>query len=241
VSSNFDLLQLESLEADCGIVNNCNQTVSLLNRVNCWHYRYVKRALDLAGAVTMSVVFLLPAVAIAIAVLLDSPGGVFYRELRLGRDGQHFEIWKFRSMSRALPNGPDGMNSPTESSCNDDLRRRTVKLLPDPRLTRVGAFIRRWSLDELPQLLNVFRGEMSLVGPRPIVEAELPLYGDLMPFYLSCAPGLSGLWQISGRSDLAFASRVILDAGYVRSWSLFADIRILVLTLPAVLSRRGAR
>jgi lipopolysaccharide/colanic/teichoic acid biosynthesis glycosyltransferase len=115
------------------------------------------------------------------------------------------------------------------------------KHLTDPRVTKVGGFLRRWSLDELPQLLNVLRGEMSLIGPRPIVQAETVLYGDLLGFYLDAKPGLSGLWQVSGRSDVGYESRATLDASYVRSWSLRGDLVILLRTIPAVLKRVGAR
>ena len=111
----------------------------------------------------------------------------------------------------------------------------------DPRITSVGSLLRRWSLDELPQLFNVIRGEMSLIGPRPIVEAEARFYGRLLVFYLAATPGLSGLWQVSGRSNVDYPERAMLDALYVRSWCLDADLQILIRTVPAVLSRIGAR
>jgi lipopolysaccharide/colanic/teichoic acid biosynthesis glycosyltransferase len=111
----------------------------------------------------------------------------------------------------------------------------------DPRVTAIGRFLRRWSLDEVPQVFNVLRGDMSLIGPRPVVEAETYFYKHLLPFYLAATPGLSGLWQISGRSDLNFDERAKLDADYVQGWSLKADLSILFRTIPAVLSRVGAR
>ena len=114
------------------------------------------------------------------------------------------------------------------------------KHLRDPRITAIGGFLRRWSLDEIPQLFNVLRGEMSLVGPRPIVETETAFYGDLLPYYLAASPGLSGLWQVSGRSRVDYDRRAKLDALYVQSWSLGADFNILFRTIPAVLSRVGA-
>jgi len=120
-------------------------------------------------------------------------------------------------------------------------RWRTHKDIHDPRITAVGRFLRRWSLDELPQLINVLRGDMSLVGPRPVVKAELPLYEHLLHFYLAATPGLSGLWQVSGRSNVNFSKRARLDATYVRSWSLHRDFTILARTVPAVLRRVGAR
>jgi lipopolysaccharide/colanic/teichoic acid biosynthesis glycosyltransferase len=115
------------------------------------------------------------------------------------------------------------------------------KTLRDPRITTVGRFLRRWSLDELPQVLNVLRGEMSLIGPRPVIEAEVAMYGHLQYYYLAATPGLSGLWQVSGRSNVSFAARADLDASYVQNWSLRADFGILLRTIPAVLGRVGAR
>jgi lipopolysaccharide/colanic/teichoic acid biosynthesis glycosyltransferase len=121
------------------------------------------------------------------------------------------------------------------------LHWRVHKTHSDPRITPIGGFLRRWSLDELPQLLNVFRGDMSLIGPRPVIAAEVPLYGHLQHFYLAATPGLSGLWQVSGRSNVSFAARANLDASYVRNWSLPGDFAILLRTVPAVLCRVGAR
>lgn len=120
------------------------------------------------------------------------------------------------------------------------LEWRMRKDLKDPRITAVGGFLRRWSLDEFPQLFNVLRGEMSLVGPRPIVKKEMLFYGNLLQHYLAVAPGMSGLWQVSGRSDIDYDERVKLDAFYVESWSLTFDLAILCRTVPAVLSRNGA-
>jgi undecaprenyl-phosphate galactose phosphotransferase len=111
----------------------------------------------------------------------------------------------------------------------------------DPRITAVGRFLRRWSLDELPQVINVLRGDMSLIGPRPVIEPEVSMYRSLQNYYLAVIPGLSGLWQVSGRSNVSFAARAELDAHYVRNWSLWEDFVILLRTIPAVLSRNGAR
>jgi lipopolysaccharide/colanic/teichoic acid biosynthesis glycosyltransferase len=120
------------------------------------------------------------------------------------------------------------------------LEWRMRKHAGDPRITPIGRFLRRWSLDEFPQLINVFRGEMSLIGPRPIVEAETGLYGKFLSYYLAVTPGMSGLWQVSGRSEIGYARRAQLDALYVGTWSLRSDWAILYQTFPAVLSRRGA-
>jgi len=186
----------------------------------------------------MILVTLPPALLIAAAIALTSKGPIFYRELRIGRGGRPFRIWKFRSMSQDTH-----LRSSVKVGFSGGtlLHWRIHKHSHDPRITTVGRFLRRWSLDELPQLINVLRGDMSLIGPRPVIEAEVPLYAHLQHFYLAAAPGMSGLWQVSGRSDVSFAKRADLDAFYVLNWSLRADFIILARTIPAVLGRVGAR
>jgi lipopolysaccharide/colanic/teichoic acid biosynthesis glycosyltransferase len=206
--------------------------------VESWRYRYVKRALDVVLAFIFMVFFAIPGLLIAVAVLLTSEGPVFYRETRIGRDGLVFRIWKFRSMHR---HAAQRARIGAQQLGGTVLEWRMRKHFDDPRITLIGRGLRRWSLDELPQLINVLRGEMSLIGPRPIVEAETTMYGDLLHFYLAALPGMSGLWQVSGRSNIDYGVRAKLDASYVRSWSLRSDFSILFRTLPAVLSRKGAR
>jgi len=189
-------------------------------QLNCRRYRYLKRAIDLLCSLILLILFAVPGLLIAAAIVLTSRGPVFYREERIGRGGKPFKIWKFRSMHR---------NAPHKSRIQ---ARRTGGV--------VLGFLRRWSLDELPQLFNVLTGEMSLVGPRPIVESETVLYGDLLPYYLAATPGLSGAWQVSGRSEVGYDDRARLDAIYVSLWSMKTDFDILFRTLPAVLSRIGA-
>lgn len=205
--------------------------------LDSWRYRYVKRALDIVLGLVMLLVFLIPGILIATALYVSTPYPVFYTEERIGRRGVPFRIWKFRSMRphNAVPHVA-GLHS--EGSV---LQWRMLKHENDPRITPIGRFLRRWSLDELPQLINVLRGEMSLIGPRPVVKAETKLYKQLLPYYLAATPGLSGLWQISGRSDLDYEARSKLDATYVQTWSLGADFKISVKTIPAVLCRVGAR
>lgn len=202
-----------------------------------WRYRYVKRAFDIVCALLMLTVFLIPGLIIALSILLTSPYPVFYREERIGRGGVPFCIWKFRSM-RPHSVVHRSAGSRTEGTV---LKWRTDKRGYDPRVTRIGRFLRRWSLDEVPQLYNVLRGDMSLIGPRPIVQAETGFYKHLLSFYLAATPGLSGLWQVSGRSDLNFDERARLDAVYVQDWSLRSDLKIFLRTIPAVLNRVGAR
>lgn len=207
-----------------------------LSQLDTWQYRVAKRTFDLVCASLMLLVFLIPGLLIAAAIRLTSPFPIFYREQRIGRNGIPFRIWKFRSMR---PHA-----TAKQSAAHSDgtvLRWRIQKHKDDPRITTVGRFLRRWSLDELPQLVNVLRGEMSLIGPRPVVKAETHFYKHLLPYYLAAKPGLSGLWQVSGRSDLDYDDRAKLDAEYVMTWSFSADLRILWRTIPAVLGRVGAR
>ncbi len=196
------------------------------------------RALDLLVAIP-ALVFFLPLLAVmAIAIKLQDGGPVFYRQQRLGLGGGRFYCIKFRSMA---VDSQARLAALLEQSPQARAEwAATHKLKDDPRVTRVGAFLRKSSLDELPQLLNVIRGEMSLVGPRPIVEAEVAYYGDSWPLYCAVLPGITGLWQISGRNDTTYEERVGLDAQYARSKSVALNLKILVKTIPAVLLQRGA-
>jgi lipopolysaccharide/colanic/teichoic acid biosynthesis glycosyltransferase len=205
--------------------------------LDSWRYRYVKRAIDIILGLLMALVLLIPAILIALAIRLTSTYPVFYSEKRIGRNGVAFRIWKFRSMR---PHIVQHRNSSGHTE-GIVLEWRMDKRGYDPRITKIGRFLRRWSLDEVPQLFNVLRGDMSLIGPRPVVKAETYLYNHLFPYYLAATPGLSGLWQVSGRSDLDYDERARLDATYVQNWTLWADIKILVKTVPAVLRRVGAR
>jgi exopolysaccharide biosynthesis polyprenyl glycosylphosphotransferase len=195
---------------------------------------WLKRAIDLlltaTGVVTLSPLML----AIAIAIKLDSPGPVFYRQPRVGKDGRAFMMYKFRSMC------PDAERRLAELRAHNEATGPLFKIRRDPRITRVGKILRRWSLDELPQLFNVLRGEMSLVGPRPPLPAELADYEDWQVGRLRATPGLTGLWQVSGRSEVPFHDMVRLDLHYIRNWSIGLDLEILARTIPAVLTNRGA-
>ena len=172
-------------------------------------------------------------------VKLTSRGPVFYRHARLGKMGRPLRVWKFRTMYADADVRLKALLD-ADPECRAEWERR-FKLADDPRVTPLGRFLRRTSLDELPQLFNVFAGEMALVGPRPIVEAEVPRYGDAYELFASVRPGITGLWQVSGRSDTDYPSRVALDAQYVLNWSPWMDIWILLRTVSAVLLMRGAR
>ena len=195
-----------------------------------------KRALDVAGAVVVLVVVLPVLVAAALAVALSSPGPVLFGQVRVGRGGREFRILKFRTM-RA---GAEG-----ELAASPELHAAYLaggyKLAEraDPRITGVGRILRRADLDELPQLWNVLRGDMSLVGPRPVPEAELARYGHHRPSYESVRPGMTGLWQVSGRNRLDYAQRVALDCRYAARPTVGRDLAILARTLPAVVRGGG--
>jgi len=201
--------------------------------------RLVKQGFDLlvAGAAT---VLLVPIwVAAALAIRLDSPGSIFFVHERLGRGGRPFRCLKFRTMYS------DGSSRLQRHLAGHPESRREweqyAKLRSfDPRVTRVGRFLRRSSLDELPQLINVFRGEMSLVGPRPYLPSEIGRIGDAAETVLKAPPGITGLWQVSGRNDVSFEQRLRMDEHYVRNWSLSLDVAVLLRTVGAVLRRRGA-
>jgi Undecaprenyl-phosphate galactose phosphotransferase WbaP len=207
------------------------------NLLNPWARR-TKRALDLVG-VTVGGVLISPLLlAIAALIKLDSQGPAIYCQQRLGGGDRVFCCLKFRTMCL------DAERTLDEHLQKDSGLRaeweRDRKLRRDPRVTRVGRFLRATSLDELPQLWNVLRGEMSLVGPRPIVEAEVPRYGEVYELYRRVTPGISGFWQINGRSNTSYEERVALDAYYVRNWSVWLDLVILARTVETVLLRRGA-
>ncbi len=203
-----------------------------------FRYNVVKRALDVL-AVCVALPILLPLLlAIATAVRLSSPGSVFFSHRRILRRGAFFSMWKFRTMCENSTEVLDTYLKQHPEARAEWLK--THKLREDPRITRVGQFLRRTSLDELPQLWNVLRGDMSLVGPRPIVAAEVERYGKYFACYCKVKPGLTGLWQVSGRSEVSYEERVQLDCRYVREWSLRGDSRILLRTLSSVANQDGA-
>jgi exopolysaccharide production protein ExoY len=196
-----------------------------------------KRLLDLLGALVLAIVF--SPLMIAIVLLMPRSGGsVIYKHRRVGRDGKMFECLKFRTM---VPNADQVLRTLLEQ---DPVMKaewvRDHKLRHDPRVTRIGHFLRRTSLDELPQIWNVVRGEMSLVGPRPVIREELLRYGRNVGAYLAAKPGITGLWQVKGRNDTDYRRRVVLDTYYVRNQSFILDMYILLKTTGVVLAGNGA-
>jgi len=201
----------------------------------------LKRSMDLVG-VLLALPFLLILILVFGALIkLESPGPVFFTQRRVGKDGREFDVIKFRSMVL----GAEQMQKELAHLNEADgplfkIKEGTEPGRRDPRITRVGRFMRRTSIDELPQLLNVLRGEMSLVGPRPGTPGEVQQYKPWQLRRISVRPGITGLWQVSGRSDIPFDEMVLLDIFYIENWSLELDIRILLQTIPAVLMARGA-
>lgn len=191
------------------------------------------------GLALLLLIFLAPLlIATAIAILVTSRGNIFFRQARIGRGGKEFLCYKFRTMEVDAERRLDVLLQ------NDaEARReweRDQKLRNDPRITSIGQFLRKSSIDELPQLINVVRGEMRLVGPRPIVESERHKYGRYFRDYCSVRPGITGLWQVSGRNDVSYRRRVAYDVLYSKHRSLLVDIGILIATVPCVLFRRGS-
>ena len=183
----------------------------------------LKRLFDLALALPAAFVLALPIAVVALAVRLTSPGPALYWSDRVGRHNRIFRMPKFRSMRIDTP-------------------AVATHLLPNPAqwLTPIGPFLRKSSLDELPQLLNIMRGEMSVIGPRPVTAGEMQRYGADVPFYIAVRPGVLGLWQVRGRNKLTYTQRVAYDVEYVETWSIWQDFKIILLAIPVVLLGRGA-
>lgn len=200
--------------------------------------RAVKRSVDIVGALVFFALFGPLYLLVAAAVWLGTGGPVHYWQVRLGQDGRSFRFYKFRSMV------PGAEKILAAHLANDPAARRQwdlfQKLDDDPRTTRVGRLLRKLSLDELPQFFNVLKGDMSLVGPRPCMVRQRSLYGAHWPHYCQMRPGITGLWQVSGRNRLTYAERVQLDARYATEWSLWFDIKILARTVWVVLSGHGS-
>jgi Undecaprenyl-phosphate galactose phosphotransferase WbaP len=211
--------------------------LKLRNNLRYWPARLLKRLFDLAVASVLLAVGAVPLAYIAWCIRRDGGPAIFAHQ-RVGQSGKLFPCFKFRTMR------VDAERQLRELLATDPAARdewdREFKLRNDPRITPIGHFLRRTSLDELPQLFNVIRGEMSLVGPRPIIKAELARYGDDVDYFLMVRPGMSGLWQVSGRNDVDYDTRVYLDTWYVKNWSLWYDIAILFKTVRVVLRRDGA-
>jgi exopolysaccharide production protein ExoY len=197
-----------------------------------------KRVIDLILAVS-GIVLLAPLLIICfVATVATSPGPALFRHRRVGFKGKYFDCLKFRTMVTDAPERLRELLDSDPVAATEWAADR--KLRYDPRVTAIGAILRKSSLDELPQLFNVLKGEMSIVGPRPVTDEELVRYSDSINAYLACRPGITGLWQVSGRSTTTYNKRVACDAFYARNWSIALDTRILIVTIPSLLLRDSA-
>lgn len=219
-----------------------------MNRLrNTMWYTFTKRLIDIVASIVLISTIFLPIIIItSIAILLDTPGPVFAdTPNRVGKNGKLFKLYKFRSM---VVNAHQMLrNDPKMAKLYEEYRHNSYKLVHDPRVTRVGRFIRKHSIDEIPQLFNVLKGDMSLVGPRPYYEDELreqqkkyPHTKQLVKVVLSAKPGVTGYWQVSGRSEVNFDKRIQMDADYVTKRSLLFDIIIMLKSPLAMITGKGA-
>ncbi len=197
---------------------------------------FMKRVLDICGSLVGMVLFGIAYVVVAPLIKMESAGPVIFKQKRVGKNGRVFEIWKFRSM------GLDAEARKAALMSNNEMSGNMFKMTNDPRVTKIGAFIRKTSVDELPQFFNVLRGDMSLVGTRPPTIDEVDHYQRHHHKRISITPGITGKWQISGRSDIEdFEEIVRLDSDYIKEWTFWYDVKILLKTVAVVLKRRGSR
>jgi len=199
-----------------------------------WHYHLSKRAMDVSFSIMGIILFLPLMIPLAILIKLESRGGIFFKQIRVGKDRRHFYCYKFRSMVQ------EAEELKEDISYLNEAEGPMFKIKDDPRITKLGRFLRRSSLDELPQLFNVLKGDMSIVGPRPQIPSEVERY---LPWHyrrLEVTPGITCLWQVSGRSSIGFDEWMRLDMEYVKMRSFLFDIKVLLMTLPAIVERRGA-
>ena len=225
-------LEVESL------VDEKIMVLKVRNNLARKYNRVLKRIFDIVVSLC-GLVFVVPlGLLLGLLIYIDSPGPILFAHKRIGQGGRFFPCYKFRSM---VPNAQQILREYLEQ--HPEAREeweRDFKLKDDPRITRMGKFLRKTSLDELPQLVNVLKGEMSLVGPRPIVEAEIEKYGDYIHDFYLVPPGITGMWQVNGRSDTTYEQRVEMDSWYVRNWSVWIDMVYLLKTFKVVLERKGA-
>lgn len=193
-----------------------------------------KRLLDVVGSISCLVALSPVLAAISVAIKMDSRGQIYFKQTRVGKDGHLFTFYKFRTMVSDAEQQKEGLLGLNEAS------GPIFKIRQDPRTTRLGSFLRKYSLDELPQFFNVLKGDMSLVGPRPPVPTEVAVYSALEMKRLLITPGITGLWQVNGRSDVPFEDMVQMDLEYMQNWSLLLDLKILLMTIPAVIFGKGA-
>ena len=221
-----------------GLMNEQTLILEVKNNLAQRRNRLFKRIFDITATVVGGILILPVALIVAVLIYLDSPGPIVFGHKRVGQGGKEFPCYKFRSM---VPNAQEALEIYLkENPAAREEWERDFKLKDDPRVTKIGKFLRKTSLDELPQLWNVLIGDMSLVGPRPIVRAEVEKYGEYINDFYLVPPGITGVWQVSGRSDTTYEERVLMDSWYVHNWSVWIDIVYLVKTVLAVLKGKGA-
>lgn len=206
----------------------------ILKEINI--YKYIKRILDfslsLIGLIVLSPVFLI----IAILIKKESDGPIFFKHKRIGKNGKEIGIYKFRSM---VPNAEELIKKFTPEQMKEF--KENFKLENDPRITKIGKFLRKTSLDELPQLINILKGELSIIGPRPVIKEELEKYGNNKEKFLSVTPGLTGYWAANGRSDTTYEQRMMMELYYVDNLSFRLDIKVFLKTVISVIKKEGAK
>ncbi len=234
ISTHQDIYTSTMHPRDLGGMLGFSSTHNLTKRWNL----FIKRLIDIVLCIIASVIVIPLSIIIAIIIKITSPGPVFYGHKRVGKNGKCIKCWKFRSMY-------NNSQEMLEKILKEDPVRRAEwekdrKFINDPRVTPFGKILRKTSLDELPQLWNIFIGEMSFTGPRPVTEEELEKYGENASYILSVTPGLSGMWQISGRSDTGYEERINLDTYYIQNWSVWLDLWIIIKTVWVVINGKGA-
>lgn len=213
--------------------------VELANQLRMKGLRWEKSVIDFVFALFLSIVSIPLFIIIPVLIKITSSGPVFYRHKRLGKGGREFYIWKFRTMFNDAEKRLQALFADNPEAEKE--WKRSFKLANDPRITPLGRILRRTSLDELPQIFNVFRGEMSVVGPRPITDAEIRYYGVHYELFKRAKPGITGLWQCSGRSETSYERRVALDCQYILNWSPWIDFWVMINTIGAVCFMKGSR
>lgn len=234
ISNHQDIYTSSMHLRDFGGIIGFSATHNLTKRWNL----FLKRLIDIVLCIIAAIIVIPISIIIAVIIKVTSPGPVFYGHKRVGKNGKYIKCWKFRSMYK------NSQEMLQKILAEDPVRReeweKDRKFVDDPRVTKFGKFLRKSSLDELPQLWNIFIGEMSFVGPRPVTEEELEKYGENADYILTVTPGLSGMWQISGRSDTGYEERINLDTYYIQNWSVWLDIWILIKTVWVVINGKGA-
>ncbi|MBN1164774.1 MAG: sugar transferase [Candidatus Krumholzibacteriota bacterium] len=238
-------LALDDVESMQQISGPLDVKAGFTIRRRAWYERFLKRFIDVSMALMVLILGFPFFLAIALLIKITSRGPIFFKQDRIGENGYNFALFKFRTMR---PDNDDSahreftknfIKGHLSKSALDEPGDNLYKLAQDPRITAVGSFLRKTSLDELPQFINILKGEMTIVGPRPPLEYEYQHYEDWHKLRLEVRPGLTGLWQVSGRSSVPFHEMVMLDLYYIEQWSLLLDIKIMLRTLPVMLAGTG--